>query len=130
MFQRAFLVWIGLMFLAIGNGFLRESALVPAMGVGRAHVLSTILLCLLILVLTWLAIPWIAPESNRTALLVGGFWLGLTLAFEFGFGRAVARKSWDELLTDYDLSRGRIWPLVLVATLTAPWLTALMRGLI
>jgi len=130
MFLRAFLVWLGLMFLAIGNGFLRESVLSPTMGVDRARVVSTLLLCLSIFVVAWLGIPWIAPESTRNALLAGGLWLGLTLAFEFGFGRMVARKSWDELLADYDLSRGRIWPLVLVATLTAPWLTAQLRGLI
>ena len=38
----------------------------------------------------------------------------MTLVFEFGFGRLVAKKAWGELLDDYDLAGGRTWPLVLV----------------
>jgi hypothetical protein len=55
-------------------------------------------------------------------LVVGGVWLGLTLAFEFLGGHFAFGKSWSELFADYDLTRGRIWPLVLIATTLAPWL--------
>ena len=34
-------------------------------------------------------------------------WLGLTLAFEFGFGRLVAKQSWEQLLADYNVAAGR-----------------------
>ena len=51
--------------------------------------------------------------DDRAALRVGAVWLGLTIVFEFGFGRAVDGKSWSELLADYDVSEGRVWPLVL-----------------
>ena len=51
--------------------------------------------------------------SARQALEVGVAWLALTIAFEFGFGRLVAHTSWRELLADYDLRKGRLWPLVL-----------------
>jgi len=52
--------------------------------------------------------------STREALRVGAAWLVLTIAFEFGFGRGVAHTSWEELLADYDVRRGRLWPLVLI----------------
>ena len=45
--------------------------------------------------------------------MVGAAWLSLTVAFEFGFGRAVAKQSWEELLADYNVSQGRTWPFVL-----------------
>jgi hypothetical protein len=44
----------------------------------------------------------------------------LTLAFEFGVGHWVFRNSWKKLLDEYDLSKGRIWTLVLATTLLAP----------
>jgi hypothetical protein len=40
-------------------------------------------------------------------------WLALTVAFEFVFGRLVAKQSWSDLVADYNLARGRTWPLVL-----------------
>jgi hypothetical protein len=42
------------------------------------------------------------------------------LWFEFGFGHYVLGTPWAELLADYDLSRGRIWVLVPIATAAAP----------
>ena len=48
------------------------------------------------------------------------------MAFEFLFGR-VAGASWESLLANYDLSEGRLWPLVLVSVLLAPWLASLVR---
>ena len=50
--------------------------------------------------------------------------------FEFGIGHFVFKKPWPELLADYNIAKGRIWILVLVATATAPWITAKLRGLL
>lgn len=60
-----------------------------------------------------------ATDAHR----IGVVWLALTLAFEFSFGRFVDHKTWSELFHDYNLLRGRTWPLVL-AFLTAPPLLA------
>jgi hypothetical protein len=32
----------------------------------------------------------------------------------------VAKKSWSELLADYDVLRGRVWPAVLLVILVTP----------
>src|SRR3712207_1716407 len=50
---------------------------------------------------------------QATYAAIGAGWIGLTVAFEFGFGRLVAGQSWEELLADYDVSEGRTWPFVL-----------------
>ena len=46
------------------------------------------------------------------------------MAFELLFGRYVSGASWESLLADYDLRRGRLWSLVLVTILFAPWLAS------
>lgn len=130
MLLRVIVAWFGLAVVAIGNGLFREAVISPRLGPEAAHVVSTLLLCGLILLLAWLTIPWIAPGSGAAALRIGLLWLAMTVAFEFGFGRLVAGKSWETLLADYDLTAGRIWVLVLLVTAAAPWLAARARELI
>lgn len=130
MWLRTFIAWFALLLLAIANGILREFVVLSRLGPTRAHVVSTILLCVLILAVSWLVMPWIAPQSLVDAVLIGGLWLALTLVFEFGFGRLVAHKSWTELFADYDVLSARIWPLVLVTTFAAPWFASRVRDLI
>lgn len=120
MIGRALFVWILLVVLAIANGTLRTLVLAPRIGEHTGRFVSTLLLSALIAVAAWLTIPWIEPATESDAWLVGGIWLVLTLAFEFGVGHWVFRNSWDKLLDDYDLSKGRIWILVLATTLLAP----------
>lgn len=122
MLLRALAVWGLLLLLAVLNGGLRESWLVPALGPLRGHQVSTLLLSAFILGATRAMIGWLAIGSVREALMVGGLWLGLTLAFEFLAGHLLFHRSWPVLLADYDLSRGRIWILVLVVTFLAPTL--------
>ena len=128
MILRALAVWLLLLVLAVINGLFRERVLIPAIGEVAGRIASTLLLGTLILGATSVTIRWIAPATARAAIAIGIAWLLLTLAFEFGFGRA-SGKSWDELLADYDVLRGRIWPLVLIITAAAPWLTGRWRAL-
>jgi hypothetical protein len=52
--------------------------------------------------------------TRRKALEIGGAWVVLTVFFEFGFGHWVDRKSWAELLDNYDIAEGHPWLLVLL----------------
>jgi hypothetical protein len=63
------------------------------------------------------------------ALGVGLFWLLFTVLFEFGAGHYLFRNPWEQLLADYNIFKGRIWVLVLLATLFAPYWAARLRGL-
>ena len=69
------------------------------------------------------------PASESQAAAIGAVWLALTLLFEFGYGHFAAGKSWAELLADYNVLRGRVWPLVLLMTAPAPLLAGRGRGL-
>jgi len=119
---RAICVWLGILVLANVNGAIRELLLVPRLGPASAHILSTLVLGAVVAWVAWLTIPWIRPQSQAEALLVGGGWLALTLSFEFLAGHFLFRKPWAVLLADYDLLAGRIWILVpLVTVLAPPW---------
>jgi hypothetical protein len=122
MLLRATLIWLGILVLASGNGAVRDLVLAPRLGDPLARAISTLVLCGLILLVTWRSIRWIGPRSRRDALIVGSLWVVLTLAFEFLAGHYLFGKAWTTLLEDYDLSRGRIWILALVTTFAAPLL--------
>jgi hypothetical protein len=127
---RALAVWLLLLVAAFANGALRESFLTPRLGAPAAHVLSTTLLCLVILTLALVTISWIAPFTTIDAITVGLLWLVLVLAFEFGFGHFAGGKTWTELLADYNVARGRVWIAVPIVTAVAPYLAARIRGLL
>ena len=107
------IAWLGGPLIGIANGTLREVAYKDRVGELAAHQISTgSAIALFAGYFEWLARR--RPlSSTREALEIGAAWLALTVAFEFGFGRGVAHTSWDELLADYDLRKGRLWPLVL-----------------
>lgn len=119
MLLRALALWAVILVFACLNGALREGLLIPAWGVRTGQAASVILLSTIVLVMSRVLVRRTGLSRDRDALRVGLLWLGMTLAFEFGFGRARG-MSWDALLHDYDLSAGRIWPVVLACTLLGP----------
>lgn len=127
MIVRALAVWLLILLLAVLNGAVRDAWLTPRLGdtVGRG--LSSVSLSFVVFLTTALTIPWIRPGSSREAWGIGVLWLGLTLAFEFVAGHYAFGRPWSELLSDYDVRRGRLWILVLVVTLLSPAWTARLR---
>jgi hypothetical protein len=120
MILRAAAIWLLILVLAFANGTLRELVLAPRLGPLAGGQLSAILLASLVVIVTWLALDWIGPDSWQAAFAVGAFWIVLTLMFEFLAGHFVFGKPWDVLLADYHLLQGRLWILVLIATFFAP----------
>ena len=128
MVLRAFLIWLLLLATAILNGLFRVSVLNPRLGPDAGHLVSTILLCAEVLAIAWLTIRWIGPGAPRHAIAIGGLWLLLTVAFEFGFGRTVGQRTWSEMLADYNVLQGRIWIAALITIAGAPlWAGRLRR---
>ena len=121
MLIRAAVIWLVLLCGAVLNGGFREAVPIAAYGIDIGHVVSTVLLCAVILAVTYLSIDWMQPTSAARARKVGLLWLTLTLGVEFLVGHYVFGHSWEQLLADYSLQDGRIWVLVLAATAMAPW---------
>lgn len=123
-------LWSAILLLAILNGILREKALIPAFGSFAGLIASGVILSLCIFLVAFAAVPWYGPLAFSHWLMVGLFWLLLTLVFEFSFGRFVQYKTWAEIFNAYTFRGGNIWPIVLVATFVSPWLAARVRGFI
>lgn len=130
MLAKALVLWVGILVLAILNGWLREELLIAAMGTVAGQVASGVILCVCVFAVAWAAIPWFGPLSSSRYLYVGLFWLALTVAFEFLFGRLFLERSWEDLFDAYLFKGGNLWPIVLLITLVAPWLAARVRGLV
>jgi hypothetical protein len=110
--------------LAIANGIARQAIYEGHVGDLRAHQVSTATLLAVFALYAWMLQRRWPIQTARTALAIGAAWVGLTLAFEFGFGHYVTGQSWTELLEAYNLANGRVWVLVPLWTLVAP---AVMR---
>ncbi len=130
MLLRATVIWFLLGFLAILNGAAREAFLRPAIGEQAGHIISTLIFCLVILLVALVALGWIGPASRGAALMVGVAWVVLAIAFEFLAGHYLFGNSWAQLFADYDVREGRVWLLVLITSLLAPvWAYRLRPGL-
>ena len=123
------MIWFALMVVAILNGSVRVNLIIPVTGEGMGHVISTFMLCAWILITAWFCIGWLAPRTRGEAWIIGVLWVCMTLAFEFLAGHFLFGKPWSELLADYDVLEGRVWVLVPIITLLAPWIMARARGL-
>ncbi len=123
------LLWAAIIPMAIANGIFRDTVLVRMLGQKRARTFSGLTLCAVILAWAFLTIPWIQLPEPLHYAGVGLVWLTLTVAFEFLFGRFVARKPWPELLRAYRFEDGDIWPLVLAVVALSPSVTAALRML-
>jgi hypothetical protein len=130
MVRRSLVIWVLMLLAASVNGAIREALLIPVLGDIAGRAISTLILCALVLLLTYFTIRWIHPRCGSETRVVGGLWVALTLAFEFLAGHFLFGNPWSQLLEDYNVFRGRIWILVLITIGVAPGLCARVRRLL
>ena len=116
-----FVAWFPMLLLAILNGTLRDLGYKKYLGDLSAHQLSTITLIILFAFYISYVIHHYPPPTSAQAAFVGVLWVALTLCFEFGFGK-VRGNSASSLLADYNIIKGRIWILIPIWVLIAPYL--------
>lgn len=125
---KAAAAWLVLFVVMFANGALRVLVLEPRLGEDLARQVASLSGVMLVLLVSWLFVA-AAPEARPAQLWrVGVGWLCATVAFEFLFGRFVSGQSWQALLADYDLLRGRLWSLILVSVCLGPWLCGAVRA--
>jgi hypothetical protein len=117
---RALLLWVVIAAAMFANGALRVLVLQPRLGEGLAREVATGLGVAIVFGFAFLFVRGVEEPASGDLLLVGTLWLVLTLAFEFGLGY-VTGASWQEMLADYDILSGRLWPLIPLSALVAPW---------
>ncbi len=119
MVAKYLLVWFLLAGVAIANGILRQTTYGKSMSDLAAHQVSTVTGILATGAIVWAVCRYWPIESTTQAWSIGLLWLVMTIAFEFGFGHYIAGHSWDHLLADYNILKGRVWSLFLL------WITVL-----
>jgi hypothetical protein len=108
--RRWIAAWLGGSVLGVANGIVREAAYKSRVGERAANQISSATLAAALAAYFALLQRRWPLASTRSALEVGGVWAALTVAFEFGFGHYVDRKSWSELAENYDVRKGNLWP--------------------
>jgi len=126
--RQAVAVWVALLAFAMINGYFRVRFLEPQVGGDVAHLLSTTTLCGAVFVAALLFIG----NRGRTPTIrelfgIGLLWSTSTVLLETALGLAAGGRSATELFADYDLTRGRIFVLVLLVEIVAPPLVGWLR---
>jgi hypothetical protein len=117
--RRHLLAWTAMPFMGAANGVIRDLTYGRRMSRTQAHSLAVFPLALCIsLYAGALARRWPLPD-RRSAVGVGAAWLALTLIFETTLGAAQGRSR-REILAQYDVLAGNLWPLVLAVVAAAP----------
>ncbi|HEX9190124.1 MAG TPA: hypothetical protein VGB87_23810, partial [Vicinamibacteria bacterium] len=105
-------------------GAFRVAVVAPRLSPFGTEVVGALLGIAVILALTRPFIRGLArPTSGRLAV-IAALWLGLTVAFEFGFFHFVGERSWETLLEQYDVGKGHLWPFVLAGVGASPFVWA------
>ena len=115
------LAWAALPFAGVANGALRDFTYGKRMSETASHSLAVAPLAAVVRLWAGLLARRWPLRNRRSALCVGVVWLGLTLAFEFGLGKARGMSA-EKMLADYDVRRGRLWPLALLVVAASPLL--------
>ncbi len=114
--------WFVLLLVAMINGATRDFTYGRHLSELQANQVSCITGILLFAIVIRQYVRFWPPQSAREAWYIGLFWMVLTVAFEFLFFHYVTGHSWESLLANYDMSAGRLWPLILLWVAVAPGL--------
>ncbi|MBF8294164.1 MAG: hypothetical protein HW389_709 [Bacteroidetes bacterium] len=125
MVQKSFEVWLFVAVAASMNGMFRSLFLVPRIGEYTAHVLSVLMLMIVVLLSSSVLVNRLLKDyANSDLFLIGSLWAVLTLSVDLVFEHYVLEIPWRAILSDYNLSSGRIWILVLITEFIGPWFMA------
>lgn len=116
--------WCAMLVVAVVSGGLREKHLAPKLGTHRAKLVATPLACLIFFGIILCFVTFTGMRDAGELWATGFVWLVLTVAFEFLFGRYVLKESWENLLADYNIFKGRLWLVVLLTVLAGPYVAA------
>jgi hypothetical protein len=112
--------------IAFANATLRELLLNQYFLPQHSHQINILSLGLSCSLYIWLIYPFLHIHKGRQALWIGLLWTVLTVMFEFGLGFFVG-KTWQQLVAQYNVASGQIWPLFLVVLFTMPYIVYTLK---
>jgi hypothetical protein len=78
----------------------------------------------IILIITYLVFRFSKLRlTTQETFIIGTIWLILTICFEFLAGHYAFGNSWEKLIADYNILKGRIWSMVLITIFFSPYVT-------
>lgn len=114
---KVILMWLCFIPIPFINGILRETWYKKKVGELWANFIGVKFLSLSFLVYTYLFFAKNVNSLSFGRMIWFGFiWLLMTIAFEFGIG-LVTGKDLKYMLVDYNIFKGRLWPLFLLVVL-------------
>ncbi|MBS3801709.1 MAG: hypothetical protein KGY65_03060 [Candidatus Thermoplasmatota archaeon] len=115
--------WFLFMVLAIINAIIREAVYTSFLDELRAHQLSTFTLMTIFFIGTLLILRFSGLNlTGQEAIMMGTIWVIMTICFEFLAGHYAFGNSWDHLIADYNILKGRIWMFIPITTFVSPYL--------
>jgi len=126
MIFKSMLIWLSIIPLAIVNGALREGFLISLIGDKFAYLISGIILCILIFIISFIFIPKLGKGTKKTYLTIGIIWFFSTIIFEtiLGLFEGIA---FNEIINSYNITTGNIWLIVVIFTGIVPFLIAKVK---
>ena len=118
--MRSIVVWLVIIAAETVHGILRGLLLVPLVGDLPARQIGVVIGSILIFIVAFLFVRWIAAKTTSQRLAVGLLWVVLTVVFEIGLGRFVLDLPWDRIIEDYDVTRGGFMGLGLLFMAISP----------
>jgi hypothetical protein len=129
-FVRGIIVWLVIILAESLHGTARRFLLEPYVGEFRASQIGVFMGAAIILVISIASVRWIGASSVYQLLGVGLIWLILTLSFEFLLGRLVLGYSWERIIAEYNLRKGGLMAIGLMALMVSPVVAARWQGII
>ena len=122
-------LWFVLLLIAIVNGTLRDFVWGAELSEPVRHVIGTCIGLALHFGAMYLFVRHFAAGASAGQLVRLGLMLAaMTVAFEFGFFGTVRGVPYEKLAADYNILKGRLFGLVVLNALLAPYLSAKLLG--
>lgn len=121
MYLKYFAAWFGVVVVAFANATIRQLVYARYFSELAAHQLATLTICVLIGAYVWLLSYYLKLRSPGQAIVVGMMWLAMTIIFETVLGHYVLGNPWSQVLRDYNVLEGRVWPVFLLWLAVSPY---------
>ncbi len=127
-YLKAFVIWLIIILTETLHGMGRTIFLEPYLGDFQVRQISVFTGSFLILIIVIFSINWLKATKQTQLIIVGIFWLILTVSFEIILGRFILNYSWARITSDYQINQGGLLPFGLLFLLLSPLIATKIRG--
>lgn len=120
MILKALIVGILLCFGEAINGNIRVRILHHLYGKKRAKTISFFTGMAIIVLIAWLTLPWINPNSFLDCYIVGLIWVLMLVILDLYFARQVFKFKWPKIAEDFNPMKGNLLSIGIVLLFFVP----------